>query len=109
MTQTIPAPVLDMRGQPKRGKGGKVVRSAVERVPNPAARFAGWLTDDDVRRMVGLHADTRTNRKRAREALDRLADDGVVVLDRRRDGTVRLFGPGDEKRVNRGKLTPWRH
>ena len=101
LTQTIPAPVLDMRGQPKRGKGGKVVRSAVERVPNPAARFAGWLTDDDVRRMVGLHADTRTNRKRAREALDRLADDGVVVLDRRRDGTVRLFGPGDEKRVNR--------
>ena len=96
LTPTIPAPVLDKFGRMRRRKGGAVMRSATARIPNPAAKFVGWLTDDDLRRMVGLAADHHENRKRARGAIERLAGDGVVVIERRKDGSIRLFAPGDD-------------
>ena len=69
LTAEIPAPILDRRGQPKRRKG-KIMRSSTATVPNPAARYVGWLTDEDLRAMVGLAADHRQNRKRSREAIE---------------------------------------
>ena len=95
LTQSIPAPVLDAKGQPRRRKGGKIVRSPVARVPNPAARYVGWLSANDVRRMVGLAADHHENRRRALDALQRLEDDKLVSIERgtgRQRGLVRLWG-----------------
>ena len=89
LTSHVPAPVLNAHGNPKR-RQGRIVRSKVKTVPNPAARFVGWLSPDDVRRMVGLAADHRQNRKRAMEALEDLEADGAVVIERRH-GLVRFF------------------
>ncbi len=96
LTQEIPVPVLDARGRPRRKRGGKIQRSTAATVPNPAARYVGWLCPDDVRRMVGLAADHKENRRRAMAALERLEGDGVVVIERGQGGLVRLFGPGSE-------------
>ena len=41
ITERIAAPVLNDDGNPKRQKGGKIVRSTHDTEPNPAARFAG--------------------------------------------------------------------
>ena len=114
LTQQIPAPVLDSTGNPKRRKGGRIVRDPVITMPNPAARFATWLSPDDVRVMVGLAADHRMNRKRAMEAVEQLAADGVVRIEYgvgKWRGYIRLWGPdarpfqsvttGDAKRDNR--------
>ncbi len=70
------------------------MRSPVERVPNPAARYVGVLGDEDLRQMVGLHADHHENLKRARAAVERLAGDGVIELVKLADGRVRIFGVG---------------
>ena len=109
LTPEVPAPVLDSAGKPKRARGGRIVRDRVITVPNPAARFVNWLRDDDVRAMVGLAADTRTNRKRAREAVDRLASNGVCSIEHgtgKNRGRIRLWGIRNsgqttEKRDNR--------
>ena len=93
LTPHVPAPVLDANGNPKRGKGGRIVRSKVATAPNPAARYVGWLSPDDVRQMVGLRADTRENRARGMRAVEYLADDGVMDIERRRDGSIRFFAP----------------
>ena len=93
ITREIAAPILTQSGRPKR-RDGRIVRSPVERVPNPAARYVGALGDEDLRQMVGLHADHRQNRKRAREAVERLATDGVIDLVKLPDGRVRIFGVG---------------
>ena len=95
LTQTIPAPVLDAYGRARRSKSGRrIIRSKVLTMPNPAARYVSWLSPDDVRHMVGLAADHKMNRKRAREALEQLEEDGVVIIERQRGGLIRLFGPG---------------
>ena len=80
-----------------RGKRGRIVRSTTETVPNPAAKFVGKLTDDDVRRLVGLHAQHHENRKRARAALERLDGDGVIDLQTYRDGCVQIFAPSNRE------------
>ena len=51
--------------------------------------------------MVGLATDHHENRKRARAAIERLAGDGVVMIERRADGMIRLFAPDDD--ANRGR------
>ena len=61
-------------------------------IENPAARYVGVCSDDDLRRMIGL-TDHPQNRKRAREAFERLNADDVIDLVRLPDGCVQLFGP----------------
>ena len=93
ITQLIGAPTVDQHGEPIRGKNRRIIRSPIETVPNPAARFVGKLTDEDVRRLVGLHASHHENRKRARAAIERLDSDGVIALRTFRDGCVQVFAP----------------
>ena len=100
ITQRIGAPQVDQHGKRIRGKGGRIIRSATEKVPNPSAKFVGKLTDDDVRRLVGLHAQHHENRKRARAALERLAGDGVIDLRTFRDGCVQIFAPDEDRKAS---------
>lgn len=95
VTKRIPAPVLGRDGKPIRHKGGRIVRGS-ELVPNPAARFVRDLTSADLARLVGFNPAVRVNRTRAQRAFERLAEDGVLVLDREGRGRTerfRLFGP----------------
>lgn len=102
LTATIPAPVLGADGRPRRRKGGRIVRSATDVVPNPAAQFTVPLTNEDFRVMSGLRGDHPENRRRATGATERLADDGVLALERRRDGRVKFFsGPAHDDLVAR--------
>ena len=100
ITQRIGAPQVDQHGKRIRGKGGRIIRSATEKVPNPSAKFVGKLTDDDVRRLVGLHAQHHENRNRARAALERLAGDGVIDLRTFRDGCVQIFAPDEDRKAS---------
>lgn len=97
ITRQIGAPKVDQEGRALRGKRGRIVRSTTETVPNPAAKFVGKLTDDDVRRLVGLHAQHHENRRRARAALERLDGDGVIDLKTYRDGCVQIFAPSNRE------------
>ena len=92
ITREIAAPVRDSMGQIQ-FKKGRVLRNPNEQVPNPAARYVGFLSDDDLRRMVGLIDDHPENRRRARTAVERLADDGVMEIEQRH-GAIRFFAPG---------------
>ena len=98
ITRQIGAPKVDQDGRALRGKRGRIIRSTTETIPNPAAKFVGKLTDDDVRRLVGLHAHHHENRRRAREALERLDGDGVIDLQTYRDGRVQIFASSNRKR-----------
>ena len=93
ITRRIGAAKVDQDGRAIHGKRGRIVRSMTETVPNPAAKFVGKLIDDDVRRLVGLHAKHHENRRRARAALERLHGDGVIDLRTFRDGCVQIFAP----------------
>lgn len=95
ITRQIAAPILDANGEPIRRKGGKIVRSKTELVPNPQARFVRALTDTQLARMIG-HSDKaardRRKRHRAREVFERLNGDGVIEfapVGKR----FRIFGP----------------
>ena len=64
-----------------------------------ALRFLPWLTDADCARMIGYPdrgpgrtTSDRMARKRAREAFEKLAADGVIDFDEHR-GRFRIFGP----------------
>ena len=103
ITQTIEAVVTREDGRPVRRKGGHLVRDPARKIPNPAARFVGRLTDDDLRRAIGLTARTRTNRARARRAFERLASDGMIDLQRESDGTVRIFAPSRRSQPGTGE------
>ena len=82
ITADIAAPVLNDDGNPKRRKGGQIVRSAHDTEPNPAARFVRPLTDADLARMIGFDGDNRKHRLRARKAFEDLDADGVIDLQR---------------------------
>ena len=99
LTKDIHAPILDARGNPKR-RGGKIIRSANELVPNPSARFVHGYSKDDLTRMAGMDPKDHNHRFRAMDAFNRLHDDGVIDLQR--DGSDwRIFGPrGDARRVS---------
>ena len=91
VTPKIGAPVLDDKGEPRRRKGGGIVRSRHETVPNPSARYVPFLTDADLARMIGFDPDNRRRRHDAREAFERLSADGVLDLRRARRGS-QFFG-----------------
>ncbi len=95
VTRMIAAPVLDKRGEAIRRKGGAIVRSETETTPNPASRYVAGLTDSDLAQLIGYarkRAAGRRERHRAREVFERLAEDGVIDLQR--DGKLwRIFGP----------------
>ena len=93
ITREIAAPVLRADGTPKRRRGGLIVRDPARPIPNPAARYVGRLTDEDLRRMIGL-PNERVYRTRARRFMERLHEDGVIDLERLPDGRVRIFAPG---------------
>ena len=93
ITERIAAPVLNDDGNPKRRKGGRIVRSAHDTEPNPAARFVRPLTDADLARMIGFDGDNRKHRFWARKAFERLDADGVIDLQRE-GRSWRIFGPG---------------
>ena len=92
ITAEIAAPVLDDDGKPKRRKGGVIVRSRHDTVPNPAARFVAPLSDADLARMIGFDSDNRDHRYKARQAFERLDADGVLDMQRKGSG-VYLYGP----------------
>ena len=83
ITRDIPAVVLAEDGKPKRRRGGKLKRDPARRVENPAARFVGSLTDENLRQMLGL-PNERINRTRARRCMERLHEDNVIDLVRGR-------------------------
>ena len=93
ITRQIGAPVVDDKGRPKRGKGGRLRRMQDVLVPHPNAAMAPTWTDHDAARFVGFDVKKRYNRMRARKALEQLAADGVIDLERRSNGTFVLYGP----------------
>ena len=92
-TKQIGAPIMDGQGRPVRGRGGRIRRRADLLVPHPAARMVPRWSDADAARFVGFDPDDRRRRRDARLALERLAADGVLDLERCADGRFALFAP----------------
>ena len=91
-TRLIRPALEDAAGNPRRGKGGRIIRAG-ELVENETApRYSPFLTDSDLARMIGFDGNNRFRRRDARKAFERLDDDGVVDLVPERDG-FRLYGP----------------
>ena len=85
ITRTIAAPVRGPDGKPARRKGGDIIRSATERIDNPAAHLAGPpLSEADLTRMIGFDPTDRYRRRDCRDAFARMEADGVI--ERARDG-----------------------
>ena len=77
-----------------------VVRDTKQLVPNPAARFVGGYTKDDLTRMAGMDPTDRKHKHRAMEAFEQLDDDGAIDLQT--DGLYwRIFGASPERRTGR--------
>ena len=94
ITSTISAPVLNPGGKPVRRKGGTIVRSATERIDNPAAHYAGPpLSEEDLTRMIGFDSTDRFRRRDTRAAFERMEADGVIEIDRAEDGFLIYGGP----------------
>ena len=93
ITRQIGKPVVDDEGRPKRGKDGRIRRMRDVLVPHPNGPMAPTLTDHDAARFIGFDGKKRYNRVRARKALEQLAADGVIDLERRGNGTFVLYGP----------------
>ena len=94
ITREIAAPLLGPDGKPRRRKGGAIIRSSTERMPNPATRYIGPpLSEADLTRMIGFDPSDRRRRHDARAAFERMEADGAIEIER--DGTNwRLFaGP----------------
>ena len=98
ITAEIAAPMLHDDGNPRRRKGGAIVRSRHDTVPNPATRFVAPLTDADLARMVGFDGENRDHRYKARQAFERLDADGVLDMQRKGSG-VYLFGAAQGRPV----------
>lgn len=92
ITAEIGAPVLDAKGNPKRRKGGQMVRSKDVKIANKAARYIKALDDKDLTRMIGFDAEDRRRRHDAREAFERLNTDRIIDLRREGRG-YRIFKP----------------
>ena len=109
LTRLVRDPVLDADGNPKReriiGRDGKPARDARGRyrtrpvfvpgklVPNPLLGqiHPALLPDKHTALFLGM-ADTRSNRRDAKAALETLNADGVIDLERVPNG-FRVFGP----------------
>ena len=92
ITAEIGAPVLDAKGNPKRRKGGALVRSRDVQIANPAAQYVKALGDKDLTRMIGFDPENRSQRQDTRKAFDRLHADGIIDLQRE-GGGYRIFKP----------------
>ena len=92
ITAEIGTPLMLQNGRPKRRKGGAIVRSAHETMPNPAAQYVAPLTDADLARMIGFDGNDKRRRHDARRAFERLVTDGIIDLQRD-NKNFRLFRP----------------
>ena len=94
-TRQIGAALIDASGRPRRRRGGRILRSTdpAALVSHPAARLAPRLTDRDAAVFVGYNPADRRRRGDARGALERLAADGVIDLQRCADGRFALYAP----------------
>ena len=91
ITADIGAPITGPHG-PRRRKDGRIVRSPTDRIKNKAARYITPLTEADLTTMIGFDPSDRDHRRKARNAFERLHEDGAIDL--RRDGAEWwLFGP----------------
>ena len=93
VTRQIGAPVLRSDGKPKRRKGGALVRDPGALVDHPHAGKAAAWSDHDAARFLGFDPTDKRRRHDARRAIERLAGDGVIDLQRDSSGRFRLFGP----------------
>ena len=95
ITRQITAPVHGPDGKPaRRRKGGAIVRSATERIDNPAARYVGPpLSEVDLTRMIGFDPSNRKLRQYARAAFARMEADGVIEIERSGAGWLLFGGP----------------
>ena len=92
ITRQIPAPILDKDGKPMRGRGGKVKRSAVELVANPASRYVKGHTTGELADLIGMTGNNREHRKQTIKAFRQLDKDGVIDLAQA--GKLwRIYGP----------------
>ena len=76
---------------------GKGKRRTGKMTSNPASRYVQGFTDADLATMIGFDGTNKRRRHDARKAFERLADDGVLELDRQ-GGKVRLFGRSPAKK-----------
>ena len=94
ITRQIAAPVRGPDGKPSRRKGGAIIRSATERIDNPAARYVGPpLSEADLTRMIGFDPSNRKLRQYARAAFARMEADGVIEIERSGAGWLLFGGP----------------
>ena len=95
ITRQIAAPVHGPDGKPtRRRKGGAIIRSATERIDNPAARYVGPpLSETDLTRMIGFDPSNRKLRQYARAAFERMEADGVIEIERSGAGWLLFGGP----------------
>ena len=95
ITRQIAAPVHGPDGKPtRRRKGGAIIRSATERIDNPAARYVGPpLSEEDLTRMIGFDPSNRYRRRDARAAFERMEADGVIEIERSGAGWLLFGGP----------------
>ena len=95
ITRQIAAPVHGPDGKPtRRRKGGAIIRSATERIDNPAARYVGPpLSEADLTRMIGFDPSNRYRRRDARTAFERMEADGVIEIERSGAGWLLFGGP----------------
>ena len=95
ITRQIAAPVHGPDGKPaRRRKGGAIVRSATERIDNPAARYVGPpLSETDLTRMIGFDPSDRRRRHDARAAFERMEADGVIEIEHSGAGWLLFGGP----------------
>lgn len=96
ITAEIGKAFRDDTGNPKRRRGGSIIRSATELEANPAAAFVRPLTDRQLTAMIGLDPSNRKHRLRTKGAFRGLHADGVIDLRDERGG-ARIFQPA--KRV----------
>ena len=93
ITRLIGAPVVDSKsGRPRRSRGGRLRRRADVLVPHPNAAMVPRWSDATAARFIGLDPTKRCDRMRARQALERIADDGVFDLQRTARGMFELYG-----------------
>ena len=93
ITRQIAAPVLGADELPVRRKGGRIKRDGSVLIDNPSARFVPTFTDHDLAEIIGFDAGNRDHRYKARSALEQLANDGVIEIERVGRCGIRLFQP----------------
>ena len=93
ITRTIAAPVLGPDGKPRRRKGGAIIRTATERIPNPAERYVAPLSEADLTCMIGFDPTDRSHRRYARLAFGRMEADEVIEMVRDDAGWKLFAGP----------------